>query len=299
MALTRRRQTSVVSCLWGNSRKYFSTMSNSHRRDRYSALVAIAGILAIVFVAWLNQPPGSQIREPNPEPPQAEGDDRKPLPKRVYWGLFTADDSIAQWFMALFTVVATGVSLKAVFLVRDTLELNRKATDAALKAADHAATANAIMRQEQRPWVTFEREIECCFMDEGVGGLCVWYYRLVNHGKLPALKTGVHSKLIRHRKTGFEHFRQYGEFVKNFKRKNYAMGGNVVFPGPSGRVQNELDAHYESDGDTFALAICVTYATQDGLGLDCRLFDIENNSRFPTGPRVHRLIEYASYRIVE
>ena len=128
-------------------------MSSSNRRDRYSALVTIAAIIAVVLIAWFNQPSGPPIRKPNTEAPQAEGDGGEPLTKRIYWGLFTADDTIAQWFMALFTIAATGVSLKAVFLVRDTLELNREATAAALKAAEHSAEANAIMSQQQRPWL--------------------------------------------------------------------------------------------------------------------------------------------------
>lgn len=53
---------------------------------------------------------------------------------RPFYGWLFAEDSLAQWLMAAFGVVATGVSFWAVIIVRDTLELNRISTDAAVSA---------------------------------------------------------------------------------------------------------------------------------------------------------------------
>lgn len=170
-------------------------MSRSDKRDR-GALIALAlALAAILLIAWLNQPPRSQIAQINANSPQAENDGGQPVAKRVYWGLFTADDTFAQWIMALFTIAATGVSLLAVKLVRDTLEENRKATGAAVKAAE---AAEATVRGD-RPWIMFNEHVtHTMFIGDGPRGFLI-ELKFVNAGKRPAIdiRMVVAHKLIR------------------------------------------------------------------------------------------------------
>ena len=58
---------------------------------------------------------------------QPDEDIRPSWPPRTFWF-----DTAAQWLMALFGVIATGISIWAVMLLRDNLRETRKATEAAL-----------------------------------------------------------------------------------------------------------------------------------------------------------------------
>jgi len=109
-------------------------MSDSHRRDR-GALVALGlALTAIVLVASLNQPIKQSATSPQSAyVEQSQNDDVSRIVAAIRefnpW-----DDSYAQWLMAIFGVAATLISYKAVVLVRDTLDLNRRATVAAENA---------------------------------------------------------------------------------------------------------------------------------------------------------------------
>lgn len=116
-------------------------MPDTHRRDR-GALAALGLTLAsIVCVAWVTSgagdPPTEQIRSSDAEnaeyPPEQYG------PAEGHWlPEFAARDTYAQWAMMIFTIAATGVSIWAVRLVRDTLVENRKAVAASENANEIA-----------------------------------------------------------------------------------------------------------------------------------------------------------------
>ncbi|MCO5070930.1 MAG: hypothetical protein M9944_06940 [Rhizobiaceae bacterium] len=124
-------------------------MSYSHRRDRGAlvalglALVSIVAICAIQ--TWAGDPVNAQVRQPNTE--QTAGRHDQPIVTTGFWETYTAPkDSYAQWIMAFFTIAATGVSIWAVRLVRDTLVTNRE--------------MNAIARQSQRAWIGVDLTID-------------------------------------------------------------------------------------------------------------------------------------------
>ena len=69
---------------------------------------------------------------------------------RPFYGWLYAEDTLAQWLMAVFGVITAGVSLWAVMLVRDTLRAN-------LKAVENAQEANEIAARQFaagfKPWL--------------------------------------------------------------------------------------------------------------------------------------------------
>ena len=67
-----------------------------------------------------------------------------------YWGQFvTPSASLAQWLSVIVSAVGTVVLLA-------TLRYSIKASLAAIKAADAALSANELMRDDQRAWITIE-----------------------------------------------------------------------------------------------------------------------------------------------
>jgi hypothetical protein len=170
-------------------------MSKTDRRDR-GALVALwLALTAIVFVAWLSQPSGGSVAHPDTNQIEnAQQDDVARLVAAIRefdpW-----DDTYAQWLMAAFTVVAAGISLAAVVLVNRSLELNRKATEAAVMAADAARDAIGA----ERAWLTsagvrneFHSDVvtpDGVVHDQGIAFATNW----VNSGRSPAQKTSVYG----------------------------------------------------------------------------------------------------------
>ncbi len=63
--------------------------------------------------------------------------------------LVTSGDTLANWVIAILTIVA-------VVLLWQTLVQTNKTNEAAIAAATEAKAANDIMRDEQRPWLEFE-----------------------------------------------------------------------------------------------------------------------------------------------
>ena len=99
------------------------------------------------------------------------------------FGLF---DTIAQWMMMAFTVVAAG-------LLYGTLRQASKTNSAAIKAAEAANRTNQIMRDEQRPWLKIHEPALTSIraMPFGFGGRdkSIWIELSVgieNIGKTPA-----------------------------------------------------------------------------------------------------------------
>jgi hypothetical protein len=67
-----------------------------------------------------------------------------------YWGLcINLSDTLAQWIMMAFTVIAAG-------LLYGTLKVANDTSRSAVVAAEAATEANALIRSEQRPWLTIE-----------------------------------------------------------------------------------------------------------------------------------------------
>ena len=101
-------------------------MSDSKRRDR-GALIALGlSLAAIVIVVWLSQPASELAARPYLGGADYPLEHHGPAEGR-WWPELAARDTYAQWIMALLSVVATGISIWAVKLVRDTLVVTRDA----------------------------------------------------------------------------------------------------------------------------------------------------------------------------
>lgn len=168
-------------------------MSGSNRRGLYPALVAITALFAIVFIALLSQSSNDQIADPYPNPPQVENGDRQSVSKPVYLGLFTADDSFAQWIVALFTVAATAVSVKAVFLLRDTLKANSSAVE---QAKDANKIARAAIGFDSRAWLKLTAQHVRVTPIEDNRLLIVWGAHVENIGKSPATDIRFYTRVV-------------------------------------------------------------------------------------------------------
>jgi len=102
------------------------------------------------------------------------------VPDWRYWPrrLFALEDTLAQWIMMAFTIAATVV-------LGFTLRSANKTNVAAIRASEAALEANQIMRDEQRPWVTFEFQGEASIRE---GKVYAWINCTPqNIGKTPAL----------------------------------------------------------------------------------------------------------------
>ncbi len=126
-------------------------MFGRDRHDRGALVALIAALIAIVSVAYLNEPSGSIVAGQNSATVQndAEEDVAQPVPGADDFNFW--QDTFPQWVMAMFTIAATGVSILAVVYVRDTLRETRKA----VKAAEDAVTVSREMGIKQtRSFVT-------------------------------------------------------------------------------------------------------------------------------------------------
>lgn len=108
-------------------------MSGSHKNQRFAFVALGMALLAIVLASWLSQPADKQKTQQDATTTEYSQEQYGPAEGR-WWPEFSARDTYAQWVMAALSVVATGFSVWAVFLVRDSLALNRDAVKAARDA---------------------------------------------------------------------------------------------------------------------------------------------------------------------
>lgn len=281
-------------------------MPNSGRRDRYSALVVIATLVAIVLTAWISQPTDNHVGYPGARDPKTEVSNGRPVTKRVYWGLFTADDTLAQWLMAIFGIVATGASIYAVLLLRDTLE-------ASVKAVLAANETNAIMRAEQRPWVTLRRNVDCKFSFIEIdpaspkgelfrfNTILEWDYDLENAGKSPAFGVKTRQKIIC-TDSIYNARIQLERFVNAIDARWETRAQNVIFPGETGKMRPSTiwtAVDFAGEGrPVFFLLFALAYRSQetDVTGLEARLLAIDFDHT-KQGPWPAKLLEFSDARI--
>nr|WP_298094798.1 hypothetical protein [uncultured Shinella sp.] len=97
-----------------------------------------------------------------------------------YEGYVYTEDSLAQWSMAVFAVIATGISFLAVVYVKDSLTLNREAVDAALAAN---STTKEIGVAQARAYISITG-VDVDFHQ--IGNIFTIRLRLKNAGNSPA-----------------------------------------------------------------------------------------------------------------
>ena len=109
-------------------------MADSNRNKRHALLALGMALFAIVLSSWLGNQ-SSHKHGPLKNAPQYEGEARN------ITSIVTSDDdfhpwrdTVPQWSIAFLSLAATGCSIWAVFIVRDTLQANREAVQAAQDA---------------------------------------------------------------------------------------------------------------------------------------------------------------------
>jgi hypothetical protein len=225
-----------------------------------------------------------------------------------WFGLcFGLYDSIAQWMIMVFTIVA------AVLLYGTLIQAN-KTNLAAIKAATTASETNQILRDEQRPWVALERDLTCEFSDLGHAGKISWNYDLENKSLGLAHDIKVDWVIIKR-----HHFQNMGNQLREYldeiiSKQQRSQNMAVLFPRErtkyikyrfSGVTRYREDRFsgdptFFGEGTHFMLMVCVTYrlsAKSDEFGFDVRMFGIERPPEF-IGPWGHTILEYSNARLI-
>jgi hypothetical protein len=228
-------------------------------------------------------------------------------------------DGWAQWAMVILALFGVLISAWAVWLLKKTLDATliavregEKATTSSLTAADAARETNAIMRQEQRPWVTIERDVNCNFLDQGgfQGELC-WNYNFVNKGKTPAYSIRSNTHIIK--SVGRPDYAvEIERFAEACLAKHRDGGTPVIFPGETTKnkrftsfsmntYQRPQREKVVVEGDSFAVLFCLTYRTglaeNAPIGIEASVFIVDETvGEF--GPWRHKMLEYSALRII-
>ena len=111
-------------------------MFGRDRGDRGALVALTVVVVGAVFASWLGQPSNQQKTEP------ATSNIYQTEKDNVLQAVSTAEgfdpwrDSYAQWGMAALSLLATGVSGWAIFLLRSTLAETRRTADAAFRMVE-------------------------------------------------------------------------------------------------------------------------------------------------------------------
>lgn len=163
-------------------------MSKGYRDGAFALGLVVGGGLVVNLFLWLDDRTRHAVHSNSPENQNRQDSSETAL----WWSRWTGDyvsssDTLAQWIMALFTIVATVVLLF-------TLRSANKTNLAAVKAASAAIDANKIMREiadsQLRAYVQFDRaEV---VGENWIGGdPCVLAMSFKNTGQTPALNVKV------------------------------------------------------------------------------------------------------------
>ncbi|MBZ0163417.1 MAG: hypothetical protein K8H74_11970 [Notoacmeibacter sp.] len=234
-----------------------------------------------------------------------------PVIRPSLWETYTTpSDTYAQWIMACLSVVATGFSVWAVLLVRQTLDESRKSTDAAVSASKAATRSNELARAEHRPWLTIRRKYKSLFSVLKMGAddrrfdyevRMIWRCKIVNLGKTPAFGIKTRNRIIC--SSSYSNAAsQFRAFANSIDAEGDARSENTIFPGDKDYVVAfESYAKVTCDGDRrprFYLMSALSYRTpeSDIIGFEARLIGIEfDDDTF--GPWCAELVEYVAARI--
>ena len=123
--------------------------------------VCVAFTLAIGLVVSFGERPANQPANQQAEREQA--DEAKRYENKIkspgFWRTYTKPrDTYAQWVMATFSVLATGISVWALMFVKKTLDASIRTDDATRRALELTADEHRLNRErfitDQRPWLT-------------------------------------------------------------------------------------------------------------------------------------------------
>lgn len=176
-------------------------------------------------------------------------------PEWWYWArwFFKAEDTVAQWFMAIFTVVATVILL---FTLNAANQTNR----AAIGAAQAAQDANELIRNEQRPWLKVSLAPMSGFKIIEGDLRAIVDLKAENIGKSPAVDVQFHWQA--YRSNGFAPRQVVHNFLIGWARSPaFNIGTRVIFPGESDGLGGDLtfETITEHDDGSYYLVFGVTY----------------------------------------
>lgn len=279
-------------------------MSKGYRDGAFALGLVVGGGIALNLVLWLDY-------QKSEEANQAPNGQNEPDYSQVgqYWDGFigafiSPSDTLAQWIMATFTIAATIV---LVFTLRSANKTNK----AAIKASEAALEANRIMRNEQRPWLVLNRDLNCEFRDIGDRCTITWNYEFENRGKNPAYDGALNYAFIK--RAHYMHMRtQMDQYLQHVLSTRRQTGMPVIFSGEktdfikyyssSGSLyqKDEFSVYDFSDEGHIMMMACLSYRlSQDSdiFGYDVRMLDIEEPKRW-AGPWAHTLLEHAEARLI-
>jgi hypothetical protein len=172
--------------------------------------------------------------------------------------LIAAEDTLAQWIMAFFTIFATVILML-------TLRSANMTNKAAVEASRAATEANRIMREERRPWL-WVRDFEITKLDiwEIDGDPIIvgnWKYNIVNTGAHAAVHFAPNEIMFIER----EDVREIVIAEESAQSKRDRRDGWSVAPGATfsvdGGLSREIPAPDEGVSHTIDLevVIVITY----------------------------------------
>lgn len=273
-------------------------MSNGYRNGAFALGLVVGGGLTLNLILWLDY----RTRQLTWAQSETSQDPQYSEVGKDWDGLIgtfiSPSDSLAQWIMAFFTIAAT------VILVL-TLRSANKTNQAAVKASQAALRANEIMQQEQRPWVTLERDLFCDFLDKGHGCNITWNYNFSNRGKSPASTVRFHWKVTRCDK-GMHDAQLVRDFADECIKNPKFFHTPLIFPGDStdfvkygSRASFTFDNPASSRNEVRIL-VCLTYELHlsgGSIGVEARSFGIECKDRF--GPFSAKVLEHSYARLIK
>lgn len=155
---------------------------------------------------------------------------------------------------------------------------------------------NQILRDEQRPWMTYSRAIGCTLTVNEHHMVLEHRGKMLNWGKTPAFSVIVERQLITC--DFFQHHTQ----LEGFKNQLIAQAKRVhtkasIFPNEDPEYSGEITGNkLETAKDHFFLVVGISYNLRNDhtseLGYDIRLYEIiENDGSFEGVGASHLLIE--------
>jgi len=215
----------------------------------------------------------------------------------------------AKWLLMV-TAIGTIVATIGLYAVWKTLKETARSVNV-------ANTANQIMREEQRPWVTLERDLFCDFADlHGIKGRLAWNYNLVNKGKTPAYSVRVHTKVV---KSEFfsSALAEVDAFTEEAISRHKRGHLSILFPNEKTNFvrfrhfsANHYNASRDADGiwqqkkvkgEHYGFICCITYrlglAPDSPIGVETRVLSLVDQKEV-IGPWRHKMLEMTTERIV-
>lgn len=207
-----------------------------------------------------------------------------------------AQSEMARWafWMLGITTLTTIITGTGVYFVAQTL-------NATSETLTEMRASNQIMRDEQRAWMTYDRELGCTLHVNEQSMRLEYNGKMMNWGKSPAFSVRTQLKVITC--DFFNYHGQLNEFTNDLISKAEKIQTKVsIFPHETPEYSKILSAtRMESVKEYLFLLVGISYRLRNSsdseLGFDVRLYEIIENDGSSEGiDSSHLLIEYRQER---